>query len=79
MRMLTVGLLLAMVLGLLLIVTGPASAQQYPDVSKLTPYTAEANYMSLPGYLRWQVNVERKTWITMHEAYEAVLEQSRGM
>jgi hypothetical protein len=36
-----------------------AYSQQYPQVAGLKPFTAEANYMSLPGYLRWQVSVEQ--------------------
>jgi len=30
-----------------------AYSQQYPQVAGLKPFTAETNYMSLPGYLRW--------------------------
>jgi hypothetical protein len=33
-----------------------AQAQtQYPDVRTLTPFTQQANYMSLPGYLTLQL------------------------
>lgn len=32
----------------------PVLAQTtYPDVSKLDPFSAESNFMSLPGYIRW--------------------------
>lgn len=40
---------------------GVASAQQYPDVNRLTPFTAETNYMSLPGYLRY-LNDQQHQW-----------------
>jgi hypothetical protein len=38
---------------------GVASAQQYPDVTRLTPFTAGTNYMSLPGYFRY-LNDQRR-------------------
>jgi hypothetical protein len=39
---------------------GVASAQQYPDVTHLNPFTAESNYMSLPGYFRYLDGQQRQ-------------------
>ena len=52
-----------------------ASAQAYPNVTMLKPFSAEAGYMSLVGYLRWQVFVERKEWISAEETTRIVKEQ----
>ena len=46
----------------------PASAQTIPNVKGLTPFTITTNYMSLPGYLRWQYFIENKVWISIQEA-----------
>ena len=57
----------------------PAAAQEagtFPNVSALTPFTAEANYMSMPGYLRWQTYLEQKVWISVPEAKRIVSEQT---
>ena len=55
-----------------------AYAQQYPQVADLQPFTPAADYMSLPGYLRWQVFVEQGTWISRAEAVEIVMSQQKG-
>ncbi len=72
-------LLVLLVLGMLvagIALTGDrAYAQQYPQVAELKPFTAEAGFMSLPGYLRWQVFVEQGKWIGREEAAEVVAEQ----
>lgn len=53
-----------------------AQAQtQYPDVRGLTPFTQAANYMSLPGYLRYRYLLESGRWISREEAEEAVRQQ----
>lgn len=55
--------------------SGVASAQQYPTVAKLKPFTAEANYMSLPGYLRYLVHQQSSQWLTHDEATRVVKQQ----
>ena len=65
--------------GLCLLGAQKASAQAYPNVASLKAFSAEANYMSLAGYLRWQVFVERKEWISAEEATRIVKEQTGGM
>lgn len=67
-------LLAAMVVCLFVISDKQAQAA-YPDVSDLEPFTVEANYMSLAGYLRWQVYLEQGVWISRMEAMEAVMDQ----
>jgi hypothetical protein len=65
--------------------TGLASAQtqqlpsgQYPNVSNLKAFSPEANFMSLPGYLRYLVYQKTGQWITYAEAGRVVTQQ-RGM
>lgn len=55
----------------------PVSAAEYPDVAGLQPFTAAANYMSLPGYLRWQNFREEGFWISYAEARRIVQTQLR--
>jgi hypothetical protein len=65
------------VIGLIcLALAAPATAQQFPNVSGLTPFSAEANFMSLPGYLRWLVFQQTGQWITYDEAARVVREQT---
>lgn len=52
-----------------------AQAQDYPNVANLTPFTAEANYMSKPGYLRYRNFVTTNNWISYEEAARIVAEQ----
>lgn len=54
----------------------PAFAQQYPNVSRLEPFSPEANFMSLPGYLRWVVFQQAGQWITYAEAERIVKQQT---
>ena len=57
----------------------PCSAQEYPKVANLTPFSAEAKFMSLAGYMRWLVYLDRNIWISRSEAQAAVNEQMSGM
>jgi hypothetical protein len=70
-------LVVAMLVTLALSTVG--SAQEYPKVANLTPFSAEAKFMSLPGYLRWLVYLDRHVWISRSEAAAAVQEQMGGM
>jgi hypothetical protein len=49
----------------------------YPDVSTLQPFPAEANFMSLPGYLRWVTFQQTSNWLSYAEATGIVTEQTR--
>ena len=59
----------------------PATTQtqgQYPNVANLKPFSAEANYMSLAGYLRYLVFQQTGQWLTREEAVR-IVNQQRGM
>jgi len=60
--------------------TTPASQTQgqYPSVANLKPFAAEANYMSLAGYLRYLVFQQTGQWLTREEATR-IVNQQRGM
>jgi len=68
-------LLIAIAAGLLVWLAVPAGAQQYPNVANLQPFTAQANYMSLPGYLRWVNYRDTGSWLTYQEAQAIVVQQ----
>jgi hypothetical protein len=59
------------------VLTGVASAQQYPSVANLQAFSAQTNYMSLPGYLRYLVNQQSGQWLTYQEA-SRVVQQQKG-
>ena len=44
----------------------------YPGMGGLNPFTQAANFMSLPGYLRYRYFLESGRWITREEAENAV-------
>jgi hypothetical protein len=58
------------------IVTGTASAQQYPNVANLKPFSAEADFMSLAGYLRYVTQQQTGQWMTLDEADRVVKQQT---
>ena len=62
---------------LALLAPAPANAAEYPSVAGTQPFSAAANYMSLPGYLRWQTFREQGMWITYAEAVRIVRAQER--
>ncbi|MHB9134083.1 MAG: hypothetical protein ACYDBB_23685 [Armatimonadota bacterium] len=53
----------------------PAAAQVIPNVRGLAPFTAQTQYMSLPGFLRWQYFEENQLWISRAEATSIVIAQ----
>jgi hypothetical protein len=68
---------LAILAGLTLLgLAKPAAAQAIPHVENLQRFTAEANYMSLAGYLRYQYFIENDVWITRVEAIQLVRSQN---
>lgn len=75
MRKLVVAVLSVLLFSVVL--SGVASAQQYPNVANLAPFTAEANYMSLPGYLRYVTYQTSTQWMTYEEA-SRIVEQQTG-
>jgi len=70
--------LAVIVLGVLVLSTafvGVASAQQYPRVINLSPFTAETSFMSLPGYFRYLNHQATGQWLTLAEATRLVAQQ----
>lgn len=57
------------------IFAGQAAAQQYPSVNNLKPFSAETNFMSRAGYLRYLVHQQNAQWITYQEAARIVKQQ----
>jgi hypothetical protein len=72
---LILGVMMVMVVLLLTLTAPPASAQDYPDVQNLVPFSEEANFMSLPGYLRWMYYKQSGEWISRPEAVRIVRQQ----
>lgn len=68
---------LALLTALGVAAVAPAFAQQYPDVSHLKPFSAESNFMSLAGYLRWVVFQQSNNWLSMAEAQRIVADQTK--
>ena len=52
-----------------------ASAQTYPNVKSVKAFSAAANFMSLPGYLRDLVHQRTGQWLTVLEARRVVEQQ----
>jgi len=52
-----------------------ASAQTYPSVKNVKAFSAAANFMSLPGYLRYLVHQRTGQWLTLLEARRVVDQQ----
>lgn len=50
-------------------------AQALTDVKNVVPFTQAANYMSLPGFLRYQTLLQEGRWIPREEAERAVADQ----
>jgi hypothetical protein len=70
-----IAVLLVTVSGVALAQTPPASSGQFPSVSNLKAFSAEANFMSLPGYLRYLMHQQTGQWLTYAEASRAVRQQ----
>ena len=47
-----------------------------PKIETVRPFTAEANFMSLPGYLRYLVHQQTGQWLTYGEASRTVRQQT---
>jgi hypothetical protein len=56
----------------------PAGGGGVPNVSNLTPFGPEANYMSLAGYLRYVSYDQTGQWLTRQEADRMVAQQKGG-
>ena len=47
-----------------------AQAQEFPDCAGKTPFTPEANFMSIPGWLRWQYLLSSGRWVSHDQAVQ---------
>jgi hypothetical protein len=56
--------------------TPTVSAQQYPNVANVKAFSAGANFMSLPGYLRYLVHQRAGQWVSLAEASRVVKQQT---
>jgi hypothetical protein len=56
----------------------PQTQGQYPNVGNLKAFSAEADYMSLAGYLRYLVFQQTGQWLTREEAVR-IVNQQHGM
>lgn len=56
-----------------------AQAQTYPNVADRTPFSPQANYMSLPGYLRFLYLQQSQRWISREEAINAARAQGANV
>lgn len=52
--------------------TAPGGTGQIPSVSNLKPFSIEADFMSLAGYLRYLMHQQTGQWMTYAEAQRAV-------
>lgn len=75
MRKLVLAIALAVTAAATLVAAPSAQAQQFPSVAGLTPFSAECNYMSKPGYLRYRYFVSSGNWISYEEAARVAAEQ----
>jgi hypothetical protein len=69
---------LALAVATLAAVAAPsAQAQTYPTVSNVTPFTADCNFMSRPGYLRYRYFTQTNgaELLTYEQAARIVAEQ----
>ena len=64
--------LAALGLGTVLAMSAPVQAAEYPMVAGMRPFSAEANYMSLPGYLRFLVYQRDGIWLSRQESVAIV-------
>jgi hypothetical protein len=74
--LLVIGVMVLSFAGAAMAQTQPAPSQgQYPNVANLKPFSAEADYMSLAGYLRYLVFQQTGQWLTRQEATRIVGQQ----
>ncbi len=75
MRKIIIGIALVTAMAASAVIAPKAAQAQDIPVANLTPFTAEANYMSKPGYLRYRTYVAENRWISYEEAARLVAEQ----
>ncbi|MDH4180061.1 MAG: hypothetical protein OEV33_06075 [Armatimonadota bacterium] len=68
-------LLILSVVAVMVAWAAPPAAAQYTNVAGLEPWSAQSNYMSLAGYLRWTTFKDQGVWLSMLESKRIVAEQ----
>lgn len=76
-KSLTLALLAATGATLIAAPAAQAQAPALPNTKGLTPHTPECNYMSKPGYLRYQTFITQGRWISFEEASRITTEQAQ--
>ena len=66
---------LALLVALCALSAPQAFAQSYPNIGNVKAFSAGANFMSLPGYLRYLVHQRTGQWLTFAEAARVVQQQ----
>jgi hypothetical protein len=56
---------------------GQVTTGEFPSVSNLKPFTPEASFMSLAGYLRYLMHQQTSQWLTYQEAARIVRQQAQ--
>ncbi|MBI2266551.1 MAG: hypothetical protein HYU64_15545 [Armatimonadetes bacterium] len=74
-RAVMLSLLVFSLLLALFVNSAPLQAAEYPNVANLRPFSPEANYMSLPGYLRFLVFEQDGIWLSRAECAAIVRSQ----
>ncbi len=55
----------------------PNLLKEYPDVLSLVPFSAPANYLSLPGYVRYRTYAKDGRWLS-HAAAVHIVREEQG-
>ena len=76
MRKILVVVVLA-VMALIGAVAAPQAQAQPVDVRNIEPFSPAANYMSLPGFVRYRILLTEGRWIPREEAEQIVSQQGR--
>ena len=75
MRKIIIGIALVTAMAASALIAPKAAQAQDIPVANLTPFTAEANYMSKAGYYRYRNYAATNNWISYEEAARLVAEQ----
>jgi hypothetical protein len=74
MRFIIVMLMLGLLAAAGAVLAPRAEAQTDLDVRSLTPFSQAANYMSIPGYLRYRYFLSSGRWISREQAAQSLID-----
>ncbi len=72
MRKIIIGLIGSFLISAVFADVASASTPKLPNVVRLRPFSGEADYMSLPGYLRYLLHLQTGQWLTYKDAAQKV-------